>query len=364
MWRHVVRRTFLGLAVISGVGRRCLAQQELACRLVVVHPQNMSRPFHSAQGIVMRACSTCPAASADPHAIVHIDGTVSHSASAHVQGAKRSGNTGWDGVGVLPDCPFLITFTLPEHLLHEARSQCSPEPAGPCRSHHARAEGESGQLVSARSGSGEPIRNVSEVVSHRSGQHDPGWVVVEARIKLAHATAEEIASTSVVLAAGSGGLEGDGPSHAVKRFLFLVSVQSVWPLLDTGTGNLPNFITGDSDVLTLICPMEMPADEWHAYATHELEALQHPNIRVHTHTSSGFETLSHSWTHSELGPMMRRTHCSDAEATALLEAAAFARQTYPFVVPVRITTTSAGVAQVPNPKPKTSPPNPKPQTPP
>jgi len=56
-------------------------------------------------------------------------------------------------------------------------------------------------------------------------------------------------------------------------------------------------VTGDSDVMTLVCPSHMEQDEWHAYAQQEVEALH----------SADFHPVSFS---SGAVPICQDTTCS------------------------------------------------------
>ena len=156
---------------------------------------------------------------------------------------------------------------------------------------------------------------------------DPGWVAVTLHVTLLDDTGERLLSSSLVLSSkawqsaaekthvedreGDRGWEGEVQHRAglgLKRILYLLHVESVWQLLQ----HKKKMVTGDSDVLTLVCPPELPAEELQAYAQSEDEAFSHhPSFRrvswPVTHDSPDDATcslhrhLSTTWTHPEFG---------------------------------------------------------------
>jgi len=207
----------------------------------------------------------------------------------------------------MASCRYLITFSIPTTRLQEG-VKCSAPPAASC-------QGAGGVLGAMES---------SDFEFEKSWHHDPAWQSLTISVHVQGPTAEVALSSLIFVSLsgwwgagrecacehghgeGGGGKSAEGRSAKVKRVLYLLHVQSVWRLLEmqvssqiTHTQTIARslffpplpcpsvytrstdapwdaqniFVTGDSDVMTLVCPTHMEQDEWHAYAQHEVEAL-------------------------------------------------------------------------------------------
>jgi hypothetical protein len=311
------------------------------CLLSVMQPRNLSRTLLSTASLLFHACTSCRPETSNPVVTVQIAGGEKHQIHAKLHDSAHEASAG----GSLPGCRYLITLSIPSRLLSAPQRICQDSADAGCKG-------------TANS----PFEDIYD--------HDAYWMSLSLSISLVGSGDVKVSSTSILLARNRGRgemreelMEGDGqgrnkgytaPSDVymgvhegrvagLKRFLFLLHVDSVWRLQEMQQ----RFVTDDSEVVTLVCPQPMPADEWMAYALHELEALNHPPFRrAPSASSSTFpvspdspdssctehdspctlqQELASRWVHADVGHIHRRASCSHAEARKVLQVCASLR---------------------------------------
>jgi hypothetical protein len=303
------------------------------CLLSVMQPRNLSRTLLSTASLLFHACTSCRPETSNPVVTVQIAGGEKHQMHAQLHDSAHEASAG----DSLPGCRYLITLSIPSRLL-SAQRVCQDSAVAGCKGT-----------------AGSPFEDIYD--------HDAYWMSLSVSISLVGSGDAEVSSTTILLARNRRRgdmreklMEGDGqgrdkrytaPSDVymgghegrvagLKRFLFLLHVDSVWRLQEMQQ----RFVTDDSEVVTLVCPQPMPADEWMAYALHELDALNHPPFRRAPSASSTFpvspdspdssctehdspctlqQELASRWVHADVGHIHRRASCSHAEARKVLQ---------------------------------------------